>query len=116
MAIIVARDRGPTAPWSELRQTEALVEQGSPDPVLEVHQIFARPEWHQRAACRGMDQAKFFPVRAERTRQAKVTRAACAVPAECDHFALTDPQILGVWGGTSLQERHIIQQGLVAAG
>lgn len=65
------------------------------------------PEWHERAACRGMDPAMFFPERSnpELMRAALRVCAGCPVRAECEVAGRDHHQ--GVWGGkTPAMRRH----------
>lgn len=74
--------------------------------MIEVH----RPEWHQRAACRGTDPAIFFPEKGRSSLDA-VSRqfcAVCPVSAACASAGLNLPQALdhGLWGGLSVTDRR----------
>lgn len=64
------------------------------------------PEWHERAACRGLDPDLFFPERGESTTAAKAICADCPVRPECLGFALTENEKFGIWGGKSERERR----------
>jgi hypothetical protein len=63
-----------------------------------------RPEWQADAACRGVSPSLFVdgtPAKAKRYCQ------ICPVVVECFDEAMANPQLLGVWGGTTTRERHI---------
>ena len=59
-----------------------------------------RPAWHQRAACRGLGVAGFVGLRREE-RYRRELCAGCEVRQECLDTALADPELTGLWGGTS---------------
>ena len=62
-----------------------------------------RPEWHQRAACRGRTdlQHLFFPLRVTKTIDQRVVRLCegCCVRVECREYRKNDANVVGVWGG-----------------
>lgn len=65
-----------------------------------------RPEWHAKAACRGMGPDLFYPGRGEATEPAKRICASCEVKTEClaDAFSHFDKN--GIFGGRSERERR----------
>lgn len=70
-----------------------------------------RAPWRAHAACRGEDQATFFPQRGEADLVAKARAmcAECPVAAECLAYARTHEisgQEFGVWGGASALQRR----------
>jgi WhiB family redox-sensing transcriptional regulator len=65
--------------------------------------------WVQRAACRGSGFGPFFP-KDGASGPAKAVCAGCVVRAECLAYAMTDPQLQGVWGGTSEADRRLLRQ------
>lgn len=66
-----------------------------------------RPDWQERAKCRGMDSAIFFPAKGESSAKAKSVCRNCPVKAECLEFALGSPrETNGVWGGQSINDRR----------
>jgi WhiB family transcriptional regulator, redox-sensing transcriptional regulator len=67
--------------------------------------IGERPEWHQRAACRGVGTDVFFPERNESTAEAKAFCARCEVRDECGAHALTYESD-GVWAGIAGRGRR----------
>lgn len=81
--------------------------------------LLARPEWHDRAACRGKGTADYFPSQGGNTSNAaRAICADCPVIAECLEYALAVPAALnhGTWGGTSARERRrILRQRRTAA-
>ena len=65
-------------------------------------------EWRERAECRGLDNAMFFPVSDDpaATRHAKKVCAICPVQDDCLWFALETGQPAGIWGGLATTERR----------
>lgn len=65
-------------------------------------------EWRDRAECRGLDNAMFFPLSDDpaATEPAKKVCATCRVQDECLSFALGTGQPAGVWGGLATSERR----------
>jgi WhiB family transcriptional regulator, redox-sensing transcriptional regulator len=66
--------------------------------------IGERPEWHTRAACRGVGTDAFFPERGETTTEARAYCARCEVRDECGAHALTY-ETHGVWAGQAEKAR-----------
>ncbi len=67
--------------------------------------------WRFAGACRSADPDLFFPVPGTRredrqTARAKAVCAGCAVRRECLEFALSQSQIYGIWGGTTVEDRR----------
>lgn len=67
--------------------------------------IGERPEWHARAACRGVGTAAFFPERGETTVAAVEYCNRCEVRDECAAHALTY-ETEGVWAGIAGRDRR----------
>jgi WhiB family redox-sensing transcriptional regulator len=63
-----------------------------------------RPEWHQRAACRGMGSSTFFRSGRTAARLAMAFCQICPVADQCRAAALEAGEV-GVWGGTTTQQR-----------
>jgi len=76
---------------------------------FEVRQ-FERPEWMERAACRGMDPDLFFPGRGAPTNELRGVCAACSCLVECRAYSLHER--FGFWGGMSEKERRKARAGL----
>lgn len=69
-----------------------------------------RPGWHRRARCRGLGTELFIPSRGVPTVvRAKALCRECPVREECLAFALSDPELVGVWGGTTVKERSALR-------
>jgi WhiB family transcriptional regulator, redox-sensing transcriptional regulator len=65
--------------------------------------LFRRPSWHAQAACRGVGIERFILERGCVSRRDLCD--GCPVRAECLEAALTDPELVGLWGGTTERER-----------
>ena len=66
--------------------------------------------WMSRGACQQADPELFFPIAgtgpaARQAEAAKAVCCACAVRASCLSYAL-EVMPEGIWGGTTLEERH----------
>lgn len=70
---------------------------------------FQRPDWFDRAACRGLDPDLFFPERGQPTRPAKRVCERCPVRVECLDYAQANFEKFGVWGGLSERARRRIR-------
>ncbi|HEY5840184.1 MAG TPA: WhiB family transcriptional regulator [Mycobacterium sp.] len=71
--------------------------------------------WQIQATCRGMSSSHFFhpwgeqgTLRQERIQRAKQVCAECPVIAACQQHALAVPELYGIWGGLSEDERLIL--------
>lgn len=69
-------------------------------------------DWRDRAACLGIDPDVMVPDRGSPTAPAKAVCARCPVAGPCLDEALADPWLLGVWGGTSFDERRQLRKRL----
>ena len=63
-------------------------------------------EWARAGRCRTTPPSLWFPTRGDDTSQAKAICAGCPVLAECRAYALATPGLLGIWGGTTGQDRR----------
>jgi WhiB family redox-sensing transcriptional regulator len=70
-------------------------------------------DWRNDAACRGTDLAVFYHpdwergvLRRRREVQAKRICERCPVKRPCLDWAIAKPELYGVWGGTSAEERQ----------
>ena len=74
------------------------------------HTSRSAPAWYERAACRGLDVALFFPevghAGVRRVAAAKQVCGRCSVSRECLAEALVMGQQHGVWGGLTPRERQ----------
>ena len=72
-------------------------------------------DWQLRGSCRGVGGAAFFVPDGERRTdqalresQAKAVCRLCPVIQQCRHYARAVGEDVGVWGGLSAGERHVI--------
>jgi WhiB family transcriptional regulator, redox-sensing transcriptional regulator len=72
--------------------------------------LLSRPEWHARAACRGMGTDLFFPVDSVTLARATKICSGCGVREECGRFAIEHPSLKGIWAGTSERRRARTRQ------
>jgi WhiB family redox-sensing transcriptional regulator len=73
--------------------------------------LFRRPKWQLQAACRGADTALFLSGRGRNASTAAIAVcAACFVRDECLDYAMSDIEIVGVWGGTTTEERRRLRR------
>jgi WhiB family redox-sensing transcriptional regulator len=72
--------------------------------------LFQRPEWMARGACRDVPTDLFFLERGGNPRPGKALCAACVVRLDCLDYAMADPELLGIWGGTSERERDRLRR------
>jgi hypothetical protein len=69
--------------------------------------------WMKDAACKGNTEANWFPEHGI-TKEVKLARticSQCAVKEECLNYAVQQPELLGIWGGTSHRQRRNIRMG-----
>jgi WhiB family redox-sensing transcriptional regulator len=71
--------------------------------------------WRDHAACRHEDPDLFFPIgdtgpALVQQEQAKSVCRRCPVQEQCLRWALDSGQTLGVWGGTSENERRALRR------
>ena len=80
-----------------------------------MYAIWSSPQpkhpWMDRALCREVDPELFFPhgkgsVTRTMAAEARGVCFDCPVRHECLEYALADPHIEGVWGGTTDQQRR----------
>ena len=77
---------------------------------------WAHDDWRAFARCRDSDPNLFFPVgrgqvALEQAEEAKLVCRECPSREPCLAFALSAHEELGVWGGTSPQERREFFRG-----
>ena len=66
--------------------------------------------WMDAGLCAQTDPEAFFPDKSGTNTAAKRTCAGCDVTAACLAYALADPSLEGVWGGTSVRERQAMRR------
>jgi WhiB family redox-sensing transcriptional regulator len=80
------------------------------DPFAWLSELTRRPPWHAKAACRGAGADRFVIGRgANANSMARAVCAGCTVTVECLSYALADPDCVGVWGGTTGQDRRAMR-------
>lgn len=74
--------------------------------------------WRDYAACKGADPQVFFVERghANDIGKAKAICATCIVRPSCLKYALSlhERDAIGIWGGTTQEERRILKRSLKA--
>jgi WhiB family redox-sensing transcriptional regulator len=65
-------------------------------------------DYWREALCAEIDPELFFPKKGSiyESRVAKRTCRKCPIIEKCLQYALKDPEIKGIWGGTSEQDRY----------
>lgn len=70
-----------------------------------------RSSWRSLAACKGTDPAVFVVENfRNNVRRAKVICAGCSVRQDCLDYAVRNPELMGVWGCTTTQERRVLRR------
>ena len=87
---------------------EVLMEPGTTAAGDFIEALTRRPEWHQRAACRGMGPAAFYPERGQSTEAAMRICVTCPVRPECLAFGVVHSPQVGIWGGASARTRRSV--------
>jgi len=94
-----------------------LISNDQADPFAWLAELTRRPPWHSQAACRGMAPSTFVLGRGANESVMSRARAicdVCPVTEECLAYALADPDAMGIWAGTTGQERRAMRAGRVA--
>ena len=94
-----------------------LISGDSSDPSQWLAELTRRPSWHADAACRGTDPDGFILRKGANAATMARTRATCSrcpVTVQCLDFALADPDSMGIWAGTTGQQRRAMRAGQVA--
>jgi len=86
----------------------------TPDERLTLEDFLQRPAWQQDAACRGQGVKAIFSGSSADIDRARAACHACAVQAPCLQYAMADPDLEGVWAGTTAKERRVMLRGAVA--
>jgi WhiB family redox-sensing transcriptional regulator len=92
-----------------------MASEDMPDVGALLAELISRPTWHARAACRGEDVSTFILERGQSDKAAQRVCASCPVRGECAGYAMADPELVGVWGGTSGRQRRAMREGQRAA-
>jgi WhiB family redox-sensing transcriptional regulator len=67
------------------------------------------------AACRDSPTETFFPTTGQNPDAARAICASCTVRDECQATAIGEPELVGVWGGTTEKERKALRPAEVRA-
>ena len=62
-------------------------------------------DFAEYALCSQVDPELFFPEHGHNNRPALAICQKCPVKAECLSYAVQRPELLGVWGGATVQQR-----------
>ena len=68
--------------------------------------MIGRPEWMDRAACRGMPTAMFFETSTVKIVAAMKVCVLCPVRPDCLAHAMAHSDMVGVFGGTTTDDRR----------
>lgn len=73
--------------------------------------VYDDTKWMVDAACRGSDCTLFFPGSdSDTSAEAIAICNQCKVKTQCRDYAVDDPTLRGIWGGTSTRERKAIRR------
>jgi WhiB family redox-sensing transcriptional regulator len=71
-----------------------------------LEQLLTRPRWQADGACVEHPEISWFSRAQASLAAATAVCAGCLVTAECLAFAMADDSLVGVWGGTTPEERR----------
>jgi WhiB family redox-sensing transcriptional regulator len=80
----------------------------------DLEQLLRRPEWHARAACRGMGTRLFFPPPGNTPARPRQICARCEVRDQCLAEAEATGVEYGIWGGLLPGERKALSSSAAA--
>jgi WhiB family redox-sensing transcriptional regulator len=69
-----------------------------------------RPAWQRRAACRGKGCDPWFATTREAEDAARAVCEPCPVRRECLAYALSSPELAGIWAGTDERDRRRLKR------
>jgi WhiB family transcriptional regulator, redox-sensing transcriptional regulator len=69
----------------------------------------SKPEWMEKAACRGEPSSLFFPPSGVVSKRARSICSSCEVQVQCLAYAMATPDLVGTWGGTSQRARKSLR-------
>ena len=96
------------ARWADV---EWLVAPEAP-AVRVLADLLSRAAWHRQAACAGQGTTELIPVRGANYDRARALCAGCPVRQECLETALADSELLGLWAGTTPDQRKAMRRGV----
>lgn len=84
---------------------------GRKGKTMRIHKPDSSDNWWPRAACLGLNPDLFFPAGNNETvhPEAAATCARCRVRDPCLEYTLLDPELRGIWAGTTTSERKSIR-------
>ncbi len=80
------------------------------DDLVLIQELARRPNWQIHAACRDESVDLFITDGGGPSARAKQLCARCPVRLHCLRYALSDPDLVGYWGGTSQRERRRLRK------
>lgn len=85
--------------------------------MLPPTELFPVESWRQLALCAQADPDMWFPEKGDHrsARRAKEVCRRCPVRVECAEYAMAEPSLDGVWGGTTYLERRQLRRGEMAS-
>ena len=83
-----------------------LMTPGIGEQLPTLDELIQRPVWMKRAQCRDVDRDLFFPEHGGKGTTARAICSSCPVRQECLDYALANPEMTGMWGGTSERQRQ----------
>ena len=98
-------DRSGLVVASTVRAVLPWARQEAPASLLAA---FSRPAWEADALCREHPEIDFLPSPSG-VERAKAICRRCLYRNECLDYALDDGTLVGVWGGTTTDERRAIR-------
>jgi WhiB family redox-sensing transcriptional regulator len=78
----------------------------------DVAEMIRRPAWMRDALCREYSHLNWIPERGDGTFDTlRSICRSCLVTDRCLAYALDNPDVIGVWGGTTAKERKRLRSG-----
>jgi hypothetical protein len=74
-----------------------LMAPDAPDETLTLEDFLRRPDWHQRAACRGVGPSDYVRGARGNYDAVRAQCEGCPVRQECLEAALADDSLVGLW-------------------
>ncbi len=102
--------------WVEVRQLEDLMQPSYGAPEVTLGDLFPlRPAWMRLGACREPHpEANWFPNRGgdagPKSEAARAVCTGCPAREPCLAYALANPELVGIWGGTTNRERRLARR------